>query len=123
MAEDKASLKELEKNKRIKKEYQKLKKLFKNTDKNQVIIIDNLIENVAFMSITLKDLQQAINEKGFTENYKHGENQHGIKKIPEIDIYNVMIKNYNQTVKQLREIALAEAENGADELLDFIQNR
>ena len=48
--------------------------------------VKSLIENAAFMAVTLQDLQDAINSKGVTEEYKNGANQHGIKKSSEVEI-------------------------------------
>lgn len=45
----------IEKNKKIKKEKQKLKKIFNKIDKNRQTIVEKLIDNVAFMSITLDE--------------------------------------------------------------------
>ena len=50
----------VEKNKKIKKETLRLKKLFKGLKDNKKKIAEKLIENAAFMAATLEDLQRAI---------------------------------------------------------------
>ena len=50
----------IEKNKCIKKEANRLRKLFVNLDENKKKLAKNLIENAAFMSITLEDLKKDI---------------------------------------------------------------
>ena len=50
------------KDKQIKKEISKFKKIFKNLDEDKKKILEKLIENVAFMAITLEDLQKQIKE-------------------------------------------------------------
>ena len=92
---------DLDKNKRIKKEITKLNKIFKDIEEDRKKAVQKLIENVAFMAATLEDLQNEINEKGFIETYKNGENQFGTKESSAIKIYNSLIRNYNVSLKQL----------------------
>lgn len=112
-------LKELEKDKRILKEIKRLVSIFKTVDGNKLKIAKSLIENVAFMTITLEDLQKTINKDGAVSEYKNGENQFGTKKSPEIEIYNTMIKNHSSIIKQLTELAPGETTK-TNELLNFI---
>lgn len=95
---------DLTKEERIKKEINRLKRLFKNMPKTTMDKVISLIENAAFMSITLEDLQESINKNGVTIEYQNGENQWGTKKSPEVEIYNTMIKNHMGIIKQLTEL-------------------
>lgn len=56
------------------------------------------------MSVSLEDLQEAINEKGYIEEYQNGANQKGVKKCSEVEIYNTMVKNYSSVTKQLTDL-------------------
>ena len=47
--------------------------------KNQMAIVEPLIQNAAFMKITLDDLQKSINADGCSEEYMNGANQYGKK--------------------------------------------
>ena len=85
------------------KEFRRLKRIFKDLPKDTLCIVLPIIRNVAFMTVTLDDLQDTINKDGVVVEYQNGENQWGTKKSPEVDVYNTMIKNYNTTVKQLAE--------------------
>lgn len=96
-----AELEKIEKEKRIKKEIAKYNKIFRVLDEERKKAVQKLIENVAFMAITLEDLQQSINEKGFVESYQNGNNQHGYKESSAVRVYNSMIKNYNTSIKQI----------------------
>lgn len=89
------------KDKRIKKEISKFKKILKNLDEDKKKILEKLIENVAFMAVTLEELQEQIKEKGCIEKYKNGENQYGYKESTESKVYNSTIKNYNTCIRQL----------------------
>lgn len=89
---------------RIKKEENRLKRIFKNLDKNKKDTVLSLIKNAAFMSITLEDLQEEINLNGCVSEYQNGENQFGFKKSPEVDIHIAMTKNHASIIKQLCEL-------------------
>lgn len=91
----------LMKDKRIKKEILKYKKILANVEPERKKAVEKLIENAAFMAATLDDLQAEINENGCIEKYKNGENQYGYKESTAFKAYNSLIKNYNVTVKQL----------------------
>lgn len=89
-----------DKEKRIKAEVTKMKKVFSELDnEKKKDIVNNLIDNMAFMTITLQDLQQMINESGCVEEYQNGENQRGYKESTAVRVYNNLIKNYNSVVK------------------------
>lgn len=95
---------ELSKDDRIRKEFNRLKRIFKDLPKEKKDTVMSLINNAAFMTITLEDLQEIINEKGYTEEYQNGANQFGVKKRSEIEIYNAMIKNQTTIIKQLADL-------------------
>lgn len=108
-----------EKDKKISAAIKKLKALFRETDKATKTKVSFLIDKVAFMSVSLEELQSIINCKGYTEEYQNGANQSGIKKSAAIDIYNSLIRNYVTAVKQLCDIA-PDAAPKKDALLNYI---
>lgn len=112
-------MKEINKDEKIKKEIRMLNKIFKDIDKNKYNAVKSLIDNTAFMSVTLEELQESINKNGVISEYQNGENQWGTKKSPEIEIYNTMIKNYSTAVKQLIDL-LPKNESEKDELTEFL---
>ena len=69
----------LSKETRIKRELNRLKKFYSELPQNRLAIVMPLLENMAFMKITLDDLQKSINEHGCSDEYKNGENQYGRK--------------------------------------------
>lgn len=95
---------------RKEKEIKRLKKIFKNLPKDKMAIALPLIENAAFMRVTLEDLAEHIAENGCSEDYKNGANQFGKKATVESQTYNAMIKNYN-TVTQRLEAMLPDAQS------------
>lgn len=98
---DEKSKKYLEKNKRIKAEEKRLNGIFAKIEAETKKTVQSLIKNAAFMAISLEDLQEIINQKGYTEEYQNGATQKGVKKCSEVEIYNTMIKNHSAIMKQL----------------------
>lgn len=94
----------IDKNKTVSKEINRLKKLFKDLDENKKKLAKNLIENAAFMSITLEDLKKDIIKYGVKETYVNGKDQFGFKESVESKTYNTMIKNYMNIIKQLNDM-------------------
>ena len=103
-------------------EMKRIKKLLKAVNKDTLNTLQKLIKNAAFMSVTLDDLQDAMNQNGVISEYQNGENQWGTKKSPEVEIYNTMIKNYMALMKQLVDL-LPESDHTKkkDLLLDFLR--
>ena len=88
----------------IKSEKRKLSGIYTKIDKKTKKAVDSLIDEAAFMAVSLRELRTIINEKGYTEEYQNGANQKGVKKRSEIEVYNTMIKNYSAIVKQLTDL-------------------
>ncbi len=95
--------KEITREARVKKEFLRLKRIFKDIPKDVMDTHISLLENAAFMTITLQDLQRTITDKGVISEYQNGENQWGTKKSPEVEIYNTMVKNHASIIKQIAE--------------------
>lgn len=94
----------IDKNKEVKKEINRLKKLFKELPENKKKMTERLIENAGFMSITLEDLRKDIIKYGVKETYVNGKDQFGFKESIESKTYNNMIKNYMNIIKQLNDM-------------------
>ena len=111
---------EIQKQRMIKKEILRLSKIFKEMESDKFDTASSLIEEAAFMTVTLKDLRKTINRDGSTTVYQNGENQWGTKKSPEVDIYNTMIKNHMSIVKQMTDLLpKAPASPGGDDFDSF----
>src|SRR2546428_656316 len=89
---------------RIKAEKAKLNRHFSKLDSRTKKTVASLIENAAFMIVTLEDLQATINQNGVISEYQNGDNQWGTKKSPEVEIYNTMVKNHMAIMKQLTDL-------------------
>ena len=102
-----ATRKEKTKEQRIKSEKTRLRGIFKDLEDNKRKLVTPLIEKAAFMSVELDDLQETIEQDGWTSEYKNGENQYGTKKSPEAETYIALSKNYAAIIKQLTELVPA----------------
>lgn len=91
----------LEKQKRIKKEEARLKRLFSKIDANKKKLVFTTISDVAFMTITMQDLRENIIREGTTAEYKNGENQYGTKQSPDAQLYLQMSQKLTAAMKIL----------------------
>lgn len=105
---------------RLERERERLERIFSSLDEKRLDTAKNLIENAAFMAVTLEDLSDTISKNGVISEYKNGENQYGTKKSPEVEVYNTMIKNYTQITLALCKL-LPEENQEANALLDFVK--
>ena len=97
-----ATKKELTKEQKIKKEIARLKRVFKDLDKNKLQTVESLIKNAAFMS--LEELQEIINAEGYVVEYQNGENQKGTKQSDAVKTHIAMTKNHAAIIKQLTDL-------------------
>lgn len=116
--------KDLTKDEIVKKEKTKLNAIYNKLDTKTKKSVSTLIEEAAFMGASLYELRKIINKKGYTEEYQNGQNQKGIKKCSEIEIYNTMIKNYMACIKQLTDLLPKEINKAPDDGFDdFVKLR
>lgn len=93
-----------EKEKRISKERNRLRKVFKDLEENKLKTCSTLIDRAAFITVSLQDLETQLNKTGWTEFYQNGENQSGFKKSAVADVHISLTKNLNAIIKQLLEL-------------------
>ena len=109
--------------KEIKKETDKIRKLFKDLPQEKKTMCEGLIQNAGFMYVTLKELQEEIKENGALINTTSGNGFDIVKDNPSYKAYTTMISRYTVIIKQLTDM-LPEGESGAGkELLAFISRR
>ena len=97
-----------------------LAKLFKDVPHDQMQLVNPLIQRLAFMQITLEDLEEDIKVGGTFELTKTRPRK--LRERPVVKTYNAMIKNYNGTIKQLLDrLPTQKAEEAEDELLAFLK--
>ena len=89
---------------RIETEQARLSDIFKDLDSNKLSVVSPLINRAAFITVSLEDLEEDLNENGWVEAYQNGANQGGMKKSAAADVHISLTKNLNAITKQLLEI-------------------
>ena len=97
-------MKELSKESRIKAEIERMSVKYELIDGNQRAMIAPLLQNAAFMKVTLEDLQAKINEDGVVDTYQNGANQYGTKQSATLQSYNSLVKNYAAVIKAIAQL-------------------
>ena len=120
--EDLQILNRIDRDKMISKEVKKLEKIFKNIEDDKVKFVRGLIDNAAFIFVTLYELREIMLETGTIENFENG-SQRLLREHPAMKNYNSLIKSYTTIMKQLFEF-LPDGGTGTqekDEFLSFIK--
>lgn len=95
----------MEKAKRIRKEENRLKKIYKNIKDEKKQTVQGLIQRAAFMRVTLEDFEDDLDQNGFVEMFRQGINQDPYeRKRPVADLYNTMNTSYQKIIKQLTDL-------------------
>ena len=111
---------------KIKKEQQRLEAIFEKIETNKRKTVEKLIENAAFMAVTLEETRQIVARDGVVEAYQNGENQKGVKKSAAVEVYDKMVNTYSKVIKQLCDLIPAQIElqkenSPENEIMDFIK--
>jgi hypothetical protein len=107
---------------RMKKEMQRLKKLLNKVHDDKKQMATNVAKRIAFMQITLEDLERDMLENGYTELFSQQKDIQYDRERPAVRIYNATIKNYAASCKQLVDmIPESTAEQEKDELMAVVK--
>lgn len=111
-----------EKDKRIKLEKKKLKKLFENLSEDKIKAAEGLIQEAAFMRVTLEETRYIIDNEGVLEAFEQG-SQKFMREHPATKVYNTMINRYAAVCKQLFEMVPdpETAKQANDEFMEFVK--
>ena len=116
--------KKLEKEKEIKQEINRINGFLKEIEPKIKKGVKSLIDNVAYMAVTLRELRDDINQEGLITEYQNGENQFGTKKSPKVEIYNTMVKNYTSSFKTLLDLLPKNKEQIIDDgFEEFVESK
>lgn len=88
-------------NREIGAEITRLTKIFANIDKDKKDLCKQLIQNAAFMAVSLRELQEQIKIDGWVEDYQNGANQKGRKVGSAAVQYTKLVNNYRQVIADL----------------------
>lgn len=85
----------------ILKEKKKLNIILENMDEKTRSTCERLVDDSAFMAVTLDELRKIVSRDGPVETYQNGENQKGLKKSAAVEAYDKMVNTYAKVTKQL----------------------
>ena len=112
---------QLEKEKKIKQEVNRIKKLYKEFNKDKAKILEGLINEAAFMKLTLEEIRIDISKNGLTELFEQGEQKFN-RERPEVKQYTTFIQRYSQVMKQLIDLLPPEEKKEEeDKLMAFVK--
>jgi len=94
----------MEKSERIEAKRKELLAVFEDLSENQKKVASDLISQASFLSVTLEDLNNKINENGTVEEYTNGANQSGRKISSDAKLYCTLIAKYTAIVTKLLKI-------------------
>lgn len=107
---------------RIKKELSRLRKLLVKIPEDKKQLAANVAKRIAFMQITLEDLERDMLENGYTELFSQQKDIQYDRERPAVRIYNATIKNYAAACKQLVDlIPESTGEQEKDELMTVVK--
>ena len=111
--------------KRINKEKNRLKRLYKNIDENTRKAVEGLICCAAFMRVSLEDFEKDLKKNGYVELFSQSEKQEPYeRKRPVADLYNTMNANYQKIIKQLSDLLPRELQAPQSDSFDeFVTER
>ena len=112
---------EKEKEKKIKKELNRLIKIINGISPERHEVAKALVEELAFMKVTLEECREVVNREGIIETFEQGK-QRFLREHPATKVYSTLINRYVAACKQLIDLLpAAEVSKAEDELLKFIK--
>jgi hypothetical protein len=86
---------------RITAEEKRLNKIYKDIDDKKKSTVQGIIQRVAYMRVSLEDMESDIDLNGFTEPFSQGNQEPYDRKRPIADLYNTMNASYQKAISQL----------------------
>lgn len=112
---------EAEREAQIENKLGEFKEILKDADAVKLKAATGLIEQAAFFSVCLDELNKIIMRDGFVDTYQNGEHQCGTKKSVAADLMERYTKTYSTVTRQLLELLPdADDRDAAKELMGFV---
>lgn len=112
---------QLDRDRKIKQEINKIKKIFKDFPKDKIKVLEGLINEAAFMKVSLEDTRLDLIKNGLTELFEQGEQSFN-RERPEVKIYTTFMQRYSGVMKQLIDLLPVEVKKQeSDALMEFIK--
>ena len=95
------------KEERIENKRAELMEIYADLSENKLKVAAGLIDQAAFLGVTLEDLAESITRNGTIEEYTNGKNQSGRKISSDAKLYNSLIAKYTAITTKLLQIVPA----------------
>lgn len=114
---------EEQKQKRVLKEIERLRKIYKDLPKETKDAAEGLIQEAAFMCATLEETRAIINKEGVLELFEQGA-QKLIREHPATKVYASIVQRYAMVSKQLVDLLPTGSpkEKEKDTLMAFVKD-
>lgn len=97
-----SSKKELSKDERVKKEFNRLKRIYRALPKDTLMVVEGLLHEAADLRVRLEIIRLDLDENGYDEMFSQSENQEPYERErPAARRYIAMNKSYQTIMKQL----------------------
>ena len=103
--------------KNIKKEYERLKQLFSNVDETKAELVDQLLNEAAFMKVQLTNLQLQIRKYGAIQISNKGAQ----RQTEAAKYYTKLVNSYGTVIKTLNSILAKNVTDDDDEFDLFME--
>ena len=101
---------------RVKAEAERLNALLADVPETKKKIVDGLIQMAADQRARLDDLQEDLDQNGYTEMFQQGkDNPPYERKRPTADLYTTICTSYQKTIKQLTDLLPKDSQKKADD--------
>lgn len=115
---------QLEKEKKIRAEKNRITKIYKNNnlDKDIIKVLEGLVSDAAFMRVAIEDTKAELIKNGMMEKFKNGSQEFWREK-PESKVFLNFMKQYSNTMKLLIDLMPVQVkEEEQDQLLQFFKS-
>ena len=108
---------------RIKREFNRLKKIYKDLSENELASIDGLLRRAAYMRITPEDYEADLDENGYVEMFTQSvQTPPYERERPVARLYNSMNRNYQTIMRQLVDaLPDTSADEASREIMEFLK--
>ena len=116
----------LTKDERIRKEYLRMRNIYKKlVSDDKLKANDGLMHRAAYLRISIEDMERDLDDNGFVEMFSQSESQIPYERErPTARLFNSLTKNYQTAMTQLNRILPDEVQVEADDGFDnFVKAR
>lgn len=108
---------------KISKELKRLSQSLGDLTEHRRTIFKRLINEAAFIGVTLEEARLIIMRDGIVEEYRNGANQSGLKKSSVVEVYDKYISSYMKIIDQINKCLPETAQIKPGGIMDYALGR